>query len=113
MKPLPIALLAALLAAPAAIAQPKQEPPVPVRTVPPEYPYELRRDGIAGVVTLSCVIDEQGNVTQLAIEKTTNPGFNNSALDALKRWKFKPARIDGNPVAKRVVIPLRFNLEET
>ena len=52
MKLLPTALLAALLAAQPASAQSKQEPPVPVRTVAPEYPYDLRRDGVAGVVTL-------------------------------------------------------------
>jgi periplasmic protein TonB len=113
MKPRSLAFLTVLLTVLPVSAQPKLEPPVPVRTVAPEYPFELRREGVVGLVLVSCVIDEQGNVTELAIEKTTNVGFNAPALEALKKWKFKPARIDGNPVAKKVVIPLRFNVQET
>ena len=103
--------LACLLAsAPVALAQTK-EPPVPVRTVAPEYPDELRRDGISGVVMVKCTIDEQGNVTNPEIEKSSNGAFEKPALAALKKWKFKPAKQDGTPVAIKVSIPIKFVFE--
>lgn len=92
-------------------AQSKTEPPVPVRTVPPEYPAAMRDQRASGVVTVNCLVDEKGNVTESHIEKSTNEAFDKSALDAVKRWKFKPARQDGNPVPIRVSIPVRFVFE--
>ena len=95
------------------LAQSKPEPPVPVRTVPPDYPVELRRDGVSGVVMVSCTIDEKGDVQDVSVEKSSNASFNPSALAAVKKWKFKPAKVDGAPVAKKVTIPLKFTVDET
>jgi protein TonB len=86
--------------------------PVPVRMTAPVYPFDMRREGVVGIVRVACVIDEQGNVTDPSIESSTHNGFNAAAIAALKKWKFKAATIDGVPVAKRVVIPLKFAIEE-
>jgi protein TonB len=91
-----------------ALADGKAEPPVPVRTVPPVYPSELRKDGVSGIVTVKCTIDEQGNVTDPEVAKSTNPAFDEPALDALRKWKFKPAQMDGKPVPQKVSIPIKF-----
>jgi len=96
--------------APIVFAQTK-EPPVPVRTVAPDYPDELRRDGVSGVVMVKCTIDEKGNVTEPEVEKSSNPAFEKPALAALKKWKFKPAKSDGTPVAIKVSIPIKFVFE--
>lgn len=97
-------------AAPAAVAQTK-EPPVPVRTVAPDYPNELRREGVSGVVTVKCTIDENGNVVEPTVEKSSNAAFEQPALAALKKWKFKPAKQDGTPVSTKVSIPIKFVFE--
>jgi protein TonB len=110
---IPIVMCLAALAAESAFAQSKPEPPVPVRTVSPDYPSELRRDGVSGVVMVSCTIDVKGDVQDAAIEKSTNARFNPSALAAVKKWKFKPAKVDGAPVAKKVTSPLKFTVDET
>ena len=86
------------------------EPPVPVRMVPPVYPTELRRDGTSGIVVVKCLIDEKGNVTEAQIEKTSNPAFSQPAIDAIKRWKFKPAKKEGAAIALHVNIPVQFNV---
>src|ERR1043165_3757180 len=94
-----------------AFAQTKTEPPVPVRSVAPEYPDELRRDGVSGLVMVKCSIDEQGNVVETAIEKSSNAAFEKPAVAAVKKWKFKPAKQDGAPVAIKVSIPIKFVFE--
>lgn len=91
-----------------AFAADGMEPPVPVRTVPPVYPDDLRRDGVSGVVTVSILIDEKGNVTEPKVIKTTHEAFSQPALDALAKWKFKPAKQAGEAVAMRVNIPIQF-----
>jgi protein TonB len=104
------ALSCLALVAPLAWAQTK-EPPVPVRTVAPDYPDELRREGISGLVTVKCTIDEKGDVVDPQVEKSSNTAFERPAIAALKKWKFKPAKQDGAPVATKVSIPIKFVFE--
>lgn len=86
--------------------------PVPVRAVAPDFPYEMRREGVGGVVTIKCVIDEKGNVQEPEVQKATNDAFIKPAVDALKKWKFKPARKDGVVIAQRVTIPIQFSIKD-
>lgn len=89
------------------------EPPVPVRTVAPQFPPEMRRDGVSGLVTVSILIDEKGDVQEPKVEKASNEAFIAPALDALKKWKFKPAKKAGAIVALRVSIPIKFNVNDS
>ena len=99
-------MLFALVAAPVAMAE--KEPPVPIRVVQPEYPFEQHRAGISGVVTVKCTIDEHGDVTQTEVVKTTDAVFEKPAVDALTKWKFKPATLDGKAVSTKAIIPIKF-----
>lgn len=87
------------------------EPPVPVRTVAPKFPDDMKRLGTSGLVTVSCLIDEKGNVTEPKVVKASNDAFSEPAVEALAKWKFKPAKKDGSAVAVRVNIPVQFNIE--
>lgn len=78
---------------------------------PPKYPNESRRRHEEGVVLISAAIDSEGRVNSLAISKSS--GFSlldESALSAVKNWKFKPARFAGIAVDSAVEIPVRFSL---
>jgi protein TonB len=88
------------------------EAPVPVRMVPPDYPYELKRNGVTGVVSVSFEVDEKGNVVDPKVIKSSNPQFEQPALDAIVKWKFKPAMKDGVAVKIKIAIPLQFKLED-
>lgn len=88
------------------------ENPAPTKTVKPNYPSELKREGVQGLAAVSCVIDETGNVISSKVTKSSHPGFEKAALDAIEKWKFKPAKKDGKAVKVRVTIPFRFNLDE-
>ena len=106
-------ILVILLALPAMLlhADGKREQAVPVRTVSPEMPISFRRDGSSGLVTVSFDIDEQGNVKEPKIEKSTHRELEEPTLKALKKWKFKPAMQDGVPVVCHIVIPIKFAVE--
>lgn len=90
----------------------KAEPPVLVRSVMPKYPEDLRKEGISGIVTVSCVVDDKGDVQDASVVKTTHPAFSAPALEAVSKWKFKPAKENGAPVAKKVMLPLHFKVDE-
>lgn len=94
-------------------ATPGRENPVPVRTVAPEYPRDLKADGVSGLVMVKCTIDEQGNVSGTDIVKSSNDKFDKFATEALKKWKFKPARQDGEPISVQVTIPIKFTVDES
>jgi protein TonB len=100
--------LGGLSAVPAFAAK---EPPVPVRTVAPEYPREMRSQGINGLVMVKCTIDEKGDVAEADVVKSSNEKFDQYATDAVKKWKFKPAREDGTPVSVKVTIPIKSVIE--
>jgi protein TonB len=89
------------------------EAPVPVRTIAPEYPGALKRSGVSGLVTLSCLIDEKGDVQDISLEKASDDAFIQPAIEAVKKWKFKPAKKDGVAVAIKVSIPVRFRITES
>lgn len=108
-----ILLLAALVFGSVnALADDAIEAPVPVRMVPPKFPSEMRREGTGGVVTVKCTIDEKGNVTEPVVEKASNDAFVAPALEALRKWKFKPAKKAGAPIALKVSIPIQFSISD-
>ena len=88
------------------------DPPVPVRTFPPDFPEDMRRANVSGVVTIDCLVDPHGEVQDLKVLKSTNVAFVKPALDALKKWRFKPAQRDGSAVPIRITIPIRFSMTE-
>ena len=88
------------------------ENPVPVKTPPPRYPDSLKREGVSGVVAVTIVIDESGAVISTAVAKSSHPDFEKPAMDAVTKWKFKPAKKDGTPVKVKVTLPLRFSVED-
>ena len=83
-----------------------RELPVPVRTVAPECPPNLR--GTSGLVMVKVTIDPQGNVSETNVVKSSNEEFDKYAVEALKKWKFKPASEDGKAIGISVTIPVKF-----
>lgn len=85
------------------------KPPVPTKTPPPAYPSSLK--GVNGMVAVVVIIDEKGSVIDATVTKSSDPAFEDPSIDAIKRWKFKPAEKDGQAVKAKVTIPVRFNAE--
>jgi TonB family protein len=64
----------------------------------PEYPESLREKKVGGLVLLELVIDENGRVAAVQPLIPGNPLIIKSAVDAVKRWEYRPATLDGKPV---------------
>jgi periplasmic protein TonB len=86
--------------------------PVPVKTPPPSFPSDLRRDGVSGMVAVKVLVDENGNVSECAVTKSSHAEFEAPALAAVRNWKFKPASKGGAPVKAKLIIPIKFEASE-
>ncbi len=80
----------------------------------PKYPESLRKRGVEGTVTLKAEVLTDGTVGNLWVEKSSGYGaFDDSALKAVKQWKFSPSKRMGIPVQDTIRIPVKFTLTET
>lgn len=87
-------------------------PPVKVNSPQPQYTEIARKARIQGVVIVQAIIDKEGNVTSVKLLKGLPMGLDTAALDAIKRWKFKPATLaDGRPVAVYYTLTVNFQLQ--
>jgi protein TonB len=74
----------------------------------PEYPFEDVRLQREGKVVVRLTIDEKGKLQKVDVVEATDQTFAESAVKALKRSKFRPARRKGVPVACRAPYAIRF-----
>ncbi len=75
------------------------ERPEVLRSIPPEYPYTAKRSQVTGEVVVRMLVTASGIPSNLSIYKSDPPGvFDKSALNAAKRWKFRPGRYKGESV---------------
>jgi len=74
----------------------------------PEYPFAAKRLQKEGKVTLALTIDEKGKLQKTAVVEATDPMFAASAVEAMKRSRFRPARRNGVPVACQAPYTIRF-----
>lgn len=87
------------------------QPPRVLRVFPPQYPYRAKRDGIEGHVMLKFVVDVNGLARESRVVEAEPEGiFEESALRALERYRFRPAVKNGKPVSCIVNLPVSFQL---
>jgi TonB family protein len=79
---------------------PADSAPVPTRRASPAVPAALV--GKVASAEVEFVVDEFGNVVNPSIISASHESFATSALDAITRWRFKPAVQNGQPVATKV-----------
>ena len=85
--------------------------PVILTSSKPLYPRVARESGWEGTVIVRTLIDDQGIPTQTEIRKSSgHPPLDQSAMEAIKTWKFRPAQDGKIPIAKWVDIPVKFDL---
>ncbi|MBN1625666.1 MAG: TonB family protein [Deltaproteobacteria bacterium] len=87
------------------------KPPTVLRSVPPQYPFLAKRNNIEGRVVLRFIVDSDGNVVEPEISESEPEGvFDEAAIEAILKYKFKPAEKDGKAVDCIVNAPMAFQL---
>jgi protein TonB len=86
-------------------------PPVPdTSNRLPEYPASARAAGVQAVVVARIVIDENGGVGRVEILRG-HPQFDDPVRLALRSWRYRPARVEGQAIAVYQVVRIPFRLE--
>jgi TonB family protein len=81
-----------------------------ISSVPPVYPTLAKNQRVSGNVLIDALIDANGRVTTMKI--VSGPTLlQQSAMDALKQWKYQPASLDGKPVAMHLTVTIQFRLQ--
>lgn len=86
-------------------------PPIKRIFTPPKYPERAKNEGIEAVVVVKLLIDEKGNVLKVRIMRTPRYwGFDDSVIEAAKKWKFEPAKLNNMPVKIWATQAIEFRL---
>ena len=81
-----------------------------ISSVPPVYPALAKTQHIAGSVQVDALIDSNGRVTTMKV--ISGPTLlHQSAMDALKQWKYHPATLNGQPTPMHLMVTIQFRLQ--
>jgi len=94
----------------ALIAQSVQTVPVPIYKPEPAYTEEARAAKIQGSVKLQVTIDAEGVPQEIHVVGSLDPGLDLQAIEAVGKWRFKPAMTEDKPVAFQATIEVTFKL---
>lgn len=84
--------------------------PAVLREVKPEYTEEGRRRNLAGDVVLEIVVRSDGSVGHVRLLQGLGGGLDQRAIEAVRQWRFSPARRYGTPVDVMVEVAMEFKL---
>jgi len=86
------------------------EAPELLREVKPDYTEEARRRSLTGDVILEIVVRADGRVGPVKVVRGLGAGLDERAADAVRQWRFSPARRHGTPVDVVVEVAVEFRL---
>ena len=84
--------------------------PTPRFQARPQYPAEMRAAGVSGEVVVDFVVDANGDVQKAFALRSSQREFEEAAVMAVSKWKFKAGQKAGRDVAARMQVPIVFTL---
>jgi protein TonB len=84
--------------------------PVAIERGEPNYTDTARKARIAGTVIVEAIIDKQGNVDNVKVIKGLPAGLSEEAVKAVRKWKFRPGTMNGEPVTTIFNLTVQFQL---
>jgi TonB family protein len=87
--------------------------PKPLEQLPPSYPRQTSPRSSEGTAVVEFIVDEQGNVQEPRVTKSSHLDFEAPVLEAARNWKFTPGRYGDRNVRARVTSTIRFGTGET
>jgi TonB family protein len=87
-------------------------PPVVIKEVLPHYPEDAKKANIQGKVFLEAIVDTKGIPQNIKVLYSPDErfGFSQAAIEALKKWRFRPGTKNGKPVAVIIQLEVDFHL---
>lgn len=76
----------------------------------PSFSEEARKKKAQGVVTIFVVVGKDGRAHNLRVGQSAGMGLDEKALEAVRNWRFKPATLNGQPVATQIAVEVDFHL---
>jgi TonB family protein len=77
---------------------------------PPVYDENARRSNVHGTVMVESIIDEEGCIQKLRVCKSVHPSLDLATLEAVRRWVFRPAELNGTPVKVYYTLHVNFTM---
>ena len=78
--------------------------------VEPDYTEEARRAHIEGTVILYTEVAPDGKAQNIRVVRSLDQGLDQKAIEAVRKWKFRPGMKDGKPVTVAATIEVNFHL---
>jgi TonB family protein len=78
--------------------------------VNPVYPVQAKKDKVSGTVVLAAIIGKDGEIENLRVTKSVRDDLDQSSLDAVRQWIYKPYLVNGNPVEVETSITVIYSL---
>lgn len=95
-----------------ATSAPSRPEPIAGRTPAPRYPSQSLRRGESGTVMVRAQIGADGVPTSVDVANGSGSRYlDRAAVDAVRRWRFRPAMRDGQPVPGTVMVPISFQAQ--
>lgn len=76
----------------------------------PDFSDEARKAKTQGMVTLLLVVGPDGHPYDIHVRQSLGMGLDEKALEAVRTWLFRPATLNGQPVATQIEIEVDFHL---
>jgi TonB family protein len=104
------------------IAEPDSQNPTPPKVhvkvtdlkiaskVQPVYPPQAKKDHVRGTVILSAIIGKDGVVENLKVTKSVRDDMDQSAIDAVRQWRYEPYLLNGDPIEVQTDVRIIYTL---
>jgi TonB family protein len=76
----------------------------------PDYSEEARKAKYQGTCILWLIVGPDGHPRDLKVARTLGMGLDQKAIEAVRRWRFEPAKMNGKPVAVQINVEVNFRL---
>ena len=84
--------------------------PVVIYSPEPSFSDEARKAKYQGTVELFVVVGKDGHTYDIRVAQSLGMGLDEKAMEAVAHWRFKPAALNGQPVATRILVEVDFHL---
>ena len=76
----------------------------------PVYPPQAKADKVEGAVVLALTINEEGEAVDVRVKKGVRDDLDESALTAVRTWRWKPYLLNGNPTAVDTLVTVNYSV---